>query len=66
MKKKPVEFPDEVVLGIGYPWAIGVNKYEQISLCKAPQGLHLETLIFPKELWNDNVPKYELILRRVK
>lgn len=65
MEKKP-EFPNEVVLGVGYPWAIGVDHYEHISLCKAPQGLHLEKLIFPKELWHKDVPKYELILRRVK
>lgn len=66
MKKKQVEFPDEVVLGVGYPWAIGIDKYEQVSLCKAPKGLQFESLAFPKELWHDSIPKYELILRRVK
>lgn len=64
MKKKP-EFPDEIVLGVGYPWQFHKSGHAEIKLSKSSIGDKLEKLRFIDAPFNTDI-KYRLILRRVK
>ncbi len=63
--KKSV-FKNKYVLGEGYPWAMGINSHFEISLKELPIGGLMIPLIFPKELWSKDIPKYRLVLERVE
>ena len=64
-KKKP-KFPDRVELGVGYPWAYGIEPYKAIGICKDRVGSDFEELVWPSELWLDSVPQYRLVLEKVE
>ena len=61
---KPL-FNARIVLGEGYPWAIGTGPYKQIQLNEAQKGVCPLPLDFPRSLWNESVPKYRLVLEKV-
>ena len=69
MKKKK-EFPKRVVLAEGHPWAHGLGKaddpYSAVSVRDTPVGGQDQVVQWPKELWDRNVPKYRLVLERVR
>ena len=58
-------FKKRYILGEGYPWAYGKEPYKNIGLVKNSQGVDSINLVFPSELWKDNLPKYRLVLERV-
>lgn len=61
------KFPDEVVLGRGFPWAMGEGaKYKTVGLCSGPRDTTLKVLKFPALFWRNDLPEYELVLRRLK
>ena len=66
------QFPERVVLGVGYPWAIGLgtaeHPYDSVHLNPRASGNggRRVKLRFPKELWRADVPKYRLVLERVR
>ena len=68
MRKKSItsKFPDRIELGVGYPWAIGVESYKEIAMLLENTSLIFLDLNFPDILWNSDVPKYKLILEKVK
>lgn len=66
MKKKPVEFPDEIVLGIGYPSSAGSSIYKEIGLSNTKSKWKRKNLKIPEVLFDYDAPKYELILRQIK
>lgn len=60
-------FPARIVLGTGYPWAMGTGpEYHQISLGKSPLGFSPQKLKWLRKLWAKDVPKYRLVLELVK
>jgi hypothetical protein len=60
-------FPERIVLATGYPWANGTEPYFEIVMHKeATNSTHSVQLKFPKLLWKPDVPKYRLVLERVK
>ena len=64
--KKP-KFKDRYVLGVGYPW---IDKDRSVlSLCSnnhdGPKESH-EKLISPGEFDDNRIPKYRLVLEKVK
>ena len=65
-----VKFKKRYVLGIGYPWAMGIGPaYKEICLSsgkKGPTGLDRVTLDWPAELWSEDLPQYRLVLERVE
>jgi hypothetical protein len=64
--KRP-KFKDRYVLAKGYPWAMGVAPLStEIALAEKPRGFKPIEFKFPKELWNNALPKYRLVLERVK
>lgn len=63
MKNK---FKDKYVLGVGYPWIYGYENYIQVGINKNAMGCIPIELNIPKELWNKDVPKYKLVLERIK
>ena len=64
--RKP-RFKKQYSLGIGYPWFYGIDptKTEQLGLNKGPTGVSPIQMKIPQELHNCELPKYEIILRRV-
>lgn len=62
------KFKREYVLGEGYPWAYGTErtKYFQAGVNIKSQGVDAIPLEWPDELWRRDLPKFKLILRRVK
>jgi len=59
-------FGERYVLGEGYPWAIGTGPYEEVALCKSPEGTDFLWLSWPKELWSRDLPRYRLVLELVQ
>ena len=64
---------DEYILGTGYPYFEGTfpTVFVNIALSKKPVDKLLQNIDYlpmdrPIELENENCPKYELVLRRVK
>lgn len=64
--KRDGKFKDRYVLGEGYPWAWGLKPYQTIGINKEKNGLNAKNIKFPKKLWEYEVPKYRLVLERVK
>jgi hypothetical protein len=64
MAKKQV-FKDRYVLGSGYPWAFGVES-KMVGVNEAGTGMKTKSLKFPKTLWSKDIPKYRIVLERVK
>jgi len=62
--KKP-QFKKRYVLGIGYPWALGLNDHVLIRMNQENTGQSPQILKWPKELWHKELPKYRLVLERV-
>lgn len=64
------KFKDRYVLGEGYPWADGLGSVEQpfikLSLCTKQIGNEKVVLKYPKELWSNKLPKYRIVLEKVK
>jgi hypothetical protein len=61
------KFKDTYVLGEGYPWVMGLGpNYRELALCSKPAGGPDMYIKFPIELWDVKVPKYKLVLKRVK
>ncbi len=61
-----VKFPERIILGIGYPWAYGVGPYFEIGLNSFNTGVLPKKLKWPKELWHKDLPKYRLVLEKIK
>ena len=38
------------ILGTGYPWAIGIDEYKEVCLCKNPIGVNKKILKFPSRM----------------
>lgn len=68
-KAQPSQFPDRVVLAVGFPWAMGMGKkndpYSGIMMLKDRMGVSPKLIAFPKLLWSRDIPKYRLVLERV-
>ena len=68
--KKP-KFKDRYVLGVGYPWVKGLGTdelpFEDVSLWPQRDNfLPAKHLKVPIELFDEDIPKYRLVLERVK
>jgi len=61
-----IRFKKQYILGRGYPWFYGIDKYFEVGINENAQGMKRKLLNIPNELWNKDLPEYELILRRVK
>jgi len=61
-----VKFKKRYVLGTGYPWVLGGKSPQQV-ICLAVDAIGLDTvtLNWPKELWDNELPQYRLVLERV-
>lgn len=65
MPKSQTEFKERYVLGVGYPWALGINIYKTMALCLERTGTNYKILDWPKELWRHDLPKYRLVLEKL-
>jgi hypothetical protein len=66
-RTKKIKFKDKYVLARGFPWASGIGKYFEIAMSSVRGGFSKRVqLNFPKELWDLDVPRYDLILQKVK
>lgn len=63
MKDSNNDFPNEIILGEGYP-CLFEGAREGGLQCSFFDS-ELERLKFPKKFFKGNVPKYELVLRQV-
>lgn len=63
---KAKKFQDRYILGEGYPWAMGKGPYTEVGLTEHNRGTLFQELAFPKKLCGIDVPKYRLVLERVK
>jgi hypothetical protein len=62
---KRVVFKKRYVLGVGYPYALGLGPYTDFCLQEC-QTVGIRTrLNWPKELWQADLPRYRLVLERV-
>lgn len=59
------KFLKKYVLGEGYPWAMGTAEHKEIALSEQAFGFHPVVLLFPKELWDKQLPRYRLVLERI-
>lgn len=60
------KFKHRYILGEGYPWALNNPPYKAVVLRKHIR-LHLfQELVLPNELFADDLPKYHLVLEKVK
>jgi len=59
------KFKDRYVLGEGYPWT-DKNLKRWMCIRKCIPYTYGKELDWPKEFWDFDVPKYRLILERVK
>lgn len=59
------EFPNRIVLGVGYPWAMGNGPYHEVAMREDFIGGRNKQLKWPKTLWSPDVPQYRLVLERV-
>ena len=58
-------FLKKYILGIGYPWLMGVDENIAVALSETQMGFSPVTLFFPTELWNKEVPRYRLVLELI-
>lgn len=65
---KKLKFKSKYILGEGYPWFYGTNPthFNEIGLNEKPVGVNPVSMSIPKELGSRELPKYQLILKRVK
>jgi len=62
-----MKYKRRYVLGEGYPYGYGQGPpFKQIALTERQVGLSFVPLGFPRELWDKTVPRYRIILRRVR
>ena len=63
------QFPDRVVLAVGYPWAEGLgtkaNTYSSAMMMPGPRWGTPKSFRFPRVLWSPELPQYRLVLERV-
>lgn len=63
------QFPDRVVLAVGFPWATGTGKksdpHRSLMMLRGRVGVSSKRLAFPRVLWSTTLPKYRLVLERV-
>jgi len=64
MKKIP--YPKRVVLAEGYPWFLGTGPYYQMEMETEPLKSPAVPLNVPWELWGRAIPRYRLVLERIK
>lgn len=65
MAKKKV-FKDRYVIGEGYPWGYDEKKTMMIGLNYKRAGFNTKQLRFPKVLLGKDIPKYRIVLERIK
>jgi hypothetical protein len=63
MKNK---FKDKYVLAEGYPWTYNTYTNILIGMNKDAIGITPIELNMPNELWDKDVPKYKLVLEKIK
>ena len=63
---KREKYKNRYILAEGYPYAIGVSNYYEIRIHKEQVGCDMIALEWPEELWDKKLPKYRLVLERVK
>lgn len=63
---KRVIYKKRYVLAEGYPWAVGTEPATDIRMVIRPTGMVPQILKWPVELWRPELPKYRLVLERVK
>ena len=64
---KRIKFKRRYVLAEGYPWAFGNGPpYAGIGVCSEPKGTSFITFPIPAELWSEDLPRYRLVLERIK
>ncbi len=63
--EKKVVFPDRIVLGQGYPWAMGTGPYYCAAVTEHQRGCTPIHLDWPQDLWKPSVPQYRLVLERI-
>ena len=59
-------FKDRYVLGEGYPWPIGIDCYDSIALSESKEYAKFIDLSHIEDLWSPTVPKYRLVLEKIK
>jgi len=59
-----MKYKEKYVLGEGFPWAYGLE-CRMLALNERAVGLNPIKLKFPRELWNEDVPKYRLVLEKL-
>jgi hypothetical protein len=59
------KFKDRYVLGVGYPWTHGTGPTHHVQLWNKATGGSLMKLKLPNELYQEECPKYRLVLERV-
>jgi|GEM_PF-5546138 len=63
------QFPDRVLLAVGFPWATGTGKkadpYRSVMMLRGRVGVSPKRLAFPRVLWSKTLPQYRLVLERV-
>ena len=60
-----VKFKKRYVLGTGYPWENNNSVPTELLIALSPNGFSAK-LNWPKELWDQDLPQYRLVLERVE
>jgi len=63
---KKMLYPRRVVLAEGYPWFFGTGPYYQMEMEVEPLKSSPVPLNVTRELWDRSVPRYRLVLERLK
>ena len=58
-------YPKRVILAEGYPWFLGIGPYYQMQMEVEPIHSDAIPLDVPGGSWDNDLPKYRLILERV-
>lgn len=62
-----MKYKDRYVLATGYPWGLGAKKNITAVRMDATSGLGAtKKIAWPVELWDPEMPRYRLVLERVK
>ena len=64
------QFPERIVLAVGFPWAEGTGKkdnpYKSVMMLRNRMGVEPKRIRFPSVLWNpQKLPYYRLVLERL-